>query len=189
MLAESRDLDDLRARFGERARPCVRRAGRQGSRPKACVSSRPAPIPLQVPGEAGVPAYPALVDEGDAVSLRVFADRNEAEAAHPQGVRRLLQIALADKAKQARKQLPVSPKTGLLYAAIESQERLRGDLVDAALNALLAEGLGGIRDRGVSSGVATRPAGSCSAKRCNACSWPNPSWPASPRSSRSWNRR
>ena len=92
-----------------------------------------------MPGEAGVPAYPALVDGGDAVSLRVFADRNEADANHPQGVRRLLEIALADKAKSARKQLPVSPKTGLLYAAIESQERLRGDLVGAALNALLHE--------------------------------------------------
>ena len=49
--------------------------------------------------------------------------------------------------KQARKQLPVSPKTGLLYAAIESQERLRGDIVDAAMNAVLADGLEAIRDR------------------------------------------
>ncbi|MET0718267.1 MAG: DUF3418 domain-containing protein, partial [Pseudoxanthomonas sp.] len=96
--------------------------------------------------EAGVPAYPALVDEGESVALRVFADRIEAAGAHPRGVRRLLKIALAEKAKQARKQLPVSPKTGLLYAAIESQERLRGDLVEAALNALLAEGLHAIRD-------------------------------------------
>ncbi len=148
ILAESRDLDDLRARFGERAgHAFAARAGRelaaQGLREFPA-----APVPLQVPGEAGVPAYPALVDEGEAVALRVFADRNEAEEAHPQGVRRLLEIALADKAKSARKQLPVSPKTGLLYAAIESQERLRGDLVEAALNALLAEGLGEIRDRG-----------------------------------------
>ena len=44
-----------------------------------------------------------------------------------------LLIALADKVKQARKQLPVSPKLGLLYAAIESSERLRADIVDAAL--------------------------------------------------------
>lgn len=99
-------------------------------------------------GEAGVPAYPALVDQGDNAALRIFADRNEAARAHPRGVRRLLEIALADKIKQARKQLPVSPKTGLLYAAIESQERLRGDLVDAALNAVLADGLGAIRDPG-----------------------------------------
>jgi len=105
------------------------------------------PIPLQVPGEAGVPAYPALRDDGDSVALHVFADRAQAQAAHPLGVRRLLEFALADKMKQARKQLPVSPKTGLLYASIESQERLRGDIVDAAINAVLAQGLDAIRDR------------------------------------------
>ncbi len=90
--------------------------------------------------------YPALLDEGDSVALRIFADRQQAQAAHPLGVRRLLEIALAEKMKQARKQLPVGAKTGLLYAAIESQERLRGDLVDAAMNAVLAEGLEDIRD-------------------------------------------
>ncbi|WP_305806460.1 DUF3418 domain-containing protein, partial [Stenotrophomonas sp. YIM B06876] len=146
VLAVSRDLEGLRARFGERAgRAFAARAGRalaaEGLREFPA-----APIPLQVPGEAGVPAYPALVDEGEVAALRIFADPAEAQQRHPQGVRRLLEIALADKAKQARKQLPVAPKTGLLYAAIETQERLRGDLVDAAINAVLAEGLGEIRD-------------------------------------------
>lgn len=147
VLAESRDLDALRARFGDQAgHAFAARAGRQMA--AQGLREFPAqPIPLQVPGEAGVPAYPALVDEGESVALRVFADRAEAESAHPKGVRRLLEFALADKAKQARKQLPVSAKTGLLYAAIESQERLRGDLVEAALNAVLADGLGEIRDR------------------------------------------
>jgi ATP-dependent helicase HrpA len=148
VLASSRDLEALRERFGTRAgHAFAARAGR------ALVSeglhSFPHdPIPLQVPGEAGVPAYAALVDEGDSAALRIFADRAQAASAHPKGVRRLLEIALADKVKQARKQLPVSPKTGLLYAALESQERLRGDIVDAALNAVLAEGLGQIRDPG-----------------------------------------
>ena len=147
VLAESRDLETLRIRFGDRAgHAFAARAGRQMA--AQGLREFPAnPIPQQVPGEAGVPAYPALVDEGESVSLRVFADRAEAESAHPRGVRRLLDFALADKAKQARKQLPVSPKTGLLYAAIESQERLRGDLVEAAINAVLADGLGEIRDR------------------------------------------
>ncbi len=145
LLAMSRDLDALRGRFGERAGSAfAARAGKalaaEGLREFPAAS-----IPEQVPGEAGVPAYPALVATGEAVALRIFADRNEARLAHPGGVRRLLEIALADKVKQARKQLPVSPKTGLLYAAIESQERLRGDLVDAAMNAMLAEGLEAIR--------------------------------------------
>jgi len=145
LLAMSRDLDALRARFGERAgHAFAARAGKA----LAAEGLREFPdsaIPERVPGEAGVPAFPALVDAGDAAALRIFADRDEARLAHPQGVRRLLEIALADKLKQARKQLPVSPKTGLLYAAIESQERLRGDLVDAAMNAVLADGLGDIR--------------------------------------------
>ncbi|WP_313142750.1 DUF3418 domain-containing protein, partial [Stenotrophomonas sp.] len=146
VLATSRDLDALRAKFGGRAGDAfAARAGREMAADG--LRTFPAtPIPLQVPGEAGVPAYPALLDEGDSVTLRIFADRQQAQEAHPLGVRRLLEISLAEKVKQARKQLPVAPKTGLLYAAIESQERLRGDLVDAAMNAVLAEGLEDIRD-------------------------------------------
>lgn len=149
LLAESRDLDELRQRFGQRAEHAF--AARAGERLAAeGLREFPAePIPESVPGEAGVPAFPALVDTGEAAALRVFADRAKADAEHPRGVRRLLEIALADRIRQARKQLPVSPKTGLLYAAIESTERLRADLVDAALDALLADGLQSIRDRAV----------------------------------------
>ena len=159
VLAETRDLDALRARFGERAgRAFAVRAGREMAA-EGLYEFPARPIPDEVPGEAGVPAYPALVDAGEYAALRIFADREAAAQAHPRGVRRLLEIALADKLKQARKQLPVSPKTGLLYAAIHAfddggdaktstrQQRLRGDLVDAALNAVLAEGLEAIRDR------------------------------------------
>jgi ATP-dependent helicase HrpA len=146
-LAMSRDLRALQQRFGPEAeRAFAARAGerlaRQGLR-----AFPDEPIPAQVPGGAGVPAYPALVDHEDSVALEVFADPVQARETHARGVRRLARIALADGIKQARKQLPVSPKTGLLYAAIESAERLREDLVEAALGALLDEGMEGIRDR------------------------------------------
>jgi ATP-dependent helicase HrpA len=148
-LAESRDLDTLRRDFGPRAeRAFAQRAGRELAAEGLHEFPRE-PIPVWVPGEAGVPAFPALVDSGDAAALRVFADAAQAAREHPRGVRRLLDIALADRIKQARKQLPVSPKTGLLYAAIESQERLREDIVTAAVNALLANGLDAIRSRDV----------------------------------------
>ncbi len=160
VLAESRDLDALRARFGERAAQAfASRAARSLGEGEQQLRDFPdTPLPLQVTGEAGVPGYPALVDEGEHAVMRVFADRVQAEAAHPQGVGRLLRIALADKARQARKQLPVSPQLGLLYAAIEQfggspqdkareKEQLRTDLVEAALNAVLDGGLDAIRDR------------------------------------------
>jgi ATP-dependent helicase HrpA len=149
IIATSRDLAELRARHGARAdRAFATRAGRELAAEGLREFPRD-PIPASVPGAAGVPAFPALVDTGDSVALRVFADRAQADAEHPRGVRRLAEFALADKLRSAAKQLPVSPKTGLLYATIESQERLRSDLVEAALNALLdADDFARVRDRG-----------------------------------------
>ncbi|HSR65718.1 MAG TPA: ATP-dependent RNA helicase HrpA, partial [Xanthomonadaceae bacterium] len=158
VLAESRDLDALRARFGQRAADAFAARAAEGLAQQGLTTFPDAPIPESVPGAGGVPAYPALHDAGDSVSLSVHADREEARRRHPDGVRRLLQLALADKLKQARKQLPVQPKPSLLYAAIESaaprgdgpglkdSDRLRVDLVDGAFAALTAEGLGDIRD-------------------------------------------
>ena len=154
VLAESRDLDGLRARFGESAAEAFAQRASEGLAQDGLTTFPPAAVPVSVPGAGGVPAYPALQDDGDSVSLAVHAQREVAERLHPQGVRRLLAIALADRIRQARRQLPVQPKTALLYAAIESGapragsqgDRLREDLVDGAFAALAAHGLGEVRD-------------------------------------------
>jgi ATP-dependent helicase HrpA len=154
VLAESRDLEDLRQRYGASAvREFAARAA-EGMARSGLRTFPDQPVPVSVPGAGGVPAYPALSDEGESVALGVHADPVEAARRHPQGVRRLLRIALQDKAKQVRRQLPVQPKTALLYAAIESAaprpgkdgDRLREDLVEGALAALLEDGVDGIRD-------------------------------------------
>jgi ATP-dependent helicase HrpA len=157
VLAESRDIVDLRARFGARAADAFAEHAAAGTARDGMTTFPDAPIAESVPGAGGVPAWPALQDDGDTVSLAVHAEQAEARRRHPRGVRRLLAIALGDKMRQARKQLPVPPKVALLYAAIESAaprapadgkpgDRLRGDLVDAAFAALTAEGLDDIRD-------------------------------------------
>jgi ATP-dependent helicase HrpA len=156
VLAESRDLGELRERFGARAAAAFAARAAEGLARRGLVAFPETAIPESVPGAGGVPAYPALQDEGGSVALTVHADRDAAARLHPQGVRRLLELALADRRKQARKQLPVQPKTALLYAAIESAaprdgqssigDQLRTDLVDGAFDALALDGLEGIRD-------------------------------------------
>jgi ATP-dependent helicase HrpA len=159
VLAESRDLAELRERFGARAAAAFARHAAQGMARAGLVRFPEAPIPEEVPGAGGVPAYPALHDDGDSASLAVHAGRATAAHAHPAGVRRLLAIALAERMKQARRQLPAQPRVALLYAAIESAaprdragrkdgDILREDLVDGAFAALTAEGLSTIRDAG-----------------------------------------
>ncbi|BCT91611.1 ATP-dependent helicase [Lysobacter helvus] len=156
VLAETRDLSELRERFSARAEAAFAARASEGMAAQGLVVFPERAIPVSVPGAGGVPAYPALEDRGDSVALHVHANREEAARRHPEGVRRLLHLALADRLKQARKQLPVQPKTALLYAAIESaaprtmagndSDRLRADLVDGAFAALSAQGLEDIRD-------------------------------------------
>jgi ATP-dependent helicase HrpA len=149
VLAMSRDLAALQLEFGAQAERAFAESAGERLAKQGLTSFPDTPLPLSVPGAAGVPAYPALVDEGETVAIAVYADPAQAAFEHERGVRALAKIALADAIRQARRQLPVSPKLGLLYAAIESSERLRADIVEAALNALLSEGLAQIRERGV----------------------------------------
>src|SRR5690606_24347926 len=130
VLAESRDLDELRGRFGKRAAQAFSARAAKGLARKGLTAFPDEPIPASVPGAGGVAAYPALSDEGESVALAVHADPGRARRLHPGGVRRLLRIALEVKLRQARKQLPVKPKTALLYAAIEAAGGTReGDLL------------------------------------------------------------
>jgi len=155
VLAQSRDLAGLRAKFGARAqRAFATRAARDMAQ-TGLVAFPERAIPTQVTGDGGIPAYPALQDDGQTASVHVHAQKSEAERRHPAGVRRLLRIALADRLKQSRRQLPIPPKTGLLYAALEQApskldalrkpvardaDRLREDLVEGAFAALANDG-------------------------------------------------
>ncbi|MFN7520730.1 MAG: ATP-dependent RNA helicase HrpA [Lysobacteraceae bacterium] len=152
VLGQSRSLDALKARFGAEAEKAF--AARAGERlAREGLREFPAePVPLEIAGAGGLPAFPALVLDGEDVAVRVLADREAALQAHGGGVVRLAEIALADAVKSARKQLPLNPKTAMVYTAVATAEQLRADLVAKALAALLDGGQGGvalaaIRDR------------------------------------------
>jgi ATP-dependent helicase HrpA len=157
VLGASRSLDELKARFGAEAEKAF--AARAGERlAREGLREFPAePIPVEIRAAGGLPAFPALVLDGEDVALRVLADREAAATAHAGGVVRLAEIALADAVKQARKQLPLNPKTAMVYTAVASAEQLRADLVAKALAALLG---GGGDDAGTAGPAATTVASS-----------------------------
>jgi len=70
-LAEGRDIESIREQWGDSARAAFsRRADTELTRED--VNEFDIDIPEAVVGEGGLTAYPALVDLGDAVALRVF---------------------------------------------------------------------------------------------------------------------
>jgi len=146
-LVQGRDLEALRARFGSRAREAF------SHRADAAVTREDVrdwdfdAIPETTRARDGMTAYPALVDLGEVVALRVFENAVEAMAAHHAGIERLLRIALAAEFKRARKQLPLKPKLAVAFAPHGRADALREDIVEGAFVDVLREQDLDVRDR------------------------------------------
>ena len=137
-LASGRDLGVMRAQWEGQAREAFSRKTDIELTREDVTSWDFEEIPEQVRSDGGLLAFPALVDLGEAVALRVFERRDEAKAAHTQGVERLLRNALASDMKQARRRLPIANAMSLKYAPLGSVDGLREDLVEGGFVDVLA---------------------------------------------------
>ncbi|OOG60981.1 ATP-dependent RNA helicase HrpA [Rhodanobacter sp. B05] len=136
-LASGRDLAALRGQWEGQAREAFSRKTDIELTREDVASWDFEAIPAQVRSDGGLTAFPALVDLGEAVALRVFERSDEALAAHRQGVVRLLRNALASEAKQARRRLPIGNALALKYAPLGGVDGLREDLLEGGFADLL----------------------------------------------------
>ncbi|MFZ0872322.1 MAG: DUF3418 domain-containing protein, partial [Rhodanobacter sp.] len=138
-LTSGRDLVALRRQWEGQAREAFSRKTDIELTREDVTSWDFAEIPAQVRSDSGLLAFPALVDLGETVALRVFERADEAHDAHSQGVVRLLRNALASDAKQARRRLPVSNPLALKYAPLGGVDGLREDLLEGGFADLLEQ--------------------------------------------------
>jgi ATP-dependent helicase HrpA len=136
-LASGRDLAALRGQWEGQAREAFSRKTDIELTREDVASWDFEAIPAQVRSDGGLTAFPALVDLGETVALRVFERSDEARAAHRQGVVRLLRNALASEAKQARRRLPIGNALALKYAPLGGVDGLREDLLEGGFQDLL----------------------------------------------------
>ncbi|HEX5353963.1 MAG TPA: DUF3418 domain-containing protein [Rhodanobacteraceae bacterium] len=136
-LAQGRDLNVLRAQFGSRAREAFSQHADMAVARDDVRGWDFDAIPGQIRARDGIAAYPALVDLGEVVALRVFENADEAGQSHHAGVERLLRIALAAELKRARKQLPLKPKLTVAFAPHGRADALREDIVEGAFADML----------------------------------------------------
>ena len=136
-LASNRDLMALRGQWEDQAREAFSRKTDIELTREEVASWDFDAIPAQVRSDSGLTAFPALVDLGETVALRVFERSGEAHLAHRQGVVRLLRNALASEMKQARRRLPIGNATGLHYAPLGGVDGLREDLLEGGFQDLL----------------------------------------------------
>ena len=141
MLGQSRNLQELRSRFAAKIEQTFARAevkeeteGGKSAVLQGLTSWSFGELPEIMEVQAGgrsVIGFPALVDEGDTVALRVQDTPEKAAAAHRKGLRRLFALELREQVKFVEKSLP--RELGLLFMAWGTEAELKGQIVAATL--------------------------------------------------------
>jgi ATP-dependent helicase HrpA len=103
-------------------------------------------LPRTVAAGTGVTGYPALVDEGSAVALRVLGSEEEQAAAMWTGIRRLLLLTIPSPVKAVAGRLSNAAKLALSTNPHGGVVALLDDCVVAAVDALMQSGGGLVWD-------------------------------------------
>jgi ATP-dependent helicase HrpA len=138
MLGQSRDLQALRSRFAAKIEQTFARAEVKEEAADAALQGLtswsfgelPEIMEVNVGGR-NVIGFPALVDEGDTVALRVQDTPEKAAAVHRRGLRRLFALELREQVKFVEKSLP--RELGLLFMAWGTEAELKSQIVAATL--------------------------------------------------------
>ena len=86
---------------------------------------------MEVPvGKQTVIGYPALVDDGETVSLKVFDSAEEAADVHRKGLARLFMLQFREQVKYFDKNVPGLTQMGMQYMALGTTDELRRQIVD-----------------------------------------------------------
>ncbi|HRH14859.1 MAG TPA: ATP-dependent RNA helicase HrpA [Azonexus sp.] len=81
-------------------------------------------------GKQTVIGYPALVDDGETASLRVFDSAEEAAETHRKGLARLFMLQFREQAKYFDKNVPGLTQMGMQYMALGTTDELKHQIVE-----------------------------------------------------------
>jgi len=86
---------------------------------------------MEVPvGKQTVIGYPALIDDGETVSLKVFDSAEEAAEAHRKGLSRLFMLQFKEQVKYFDKNVPGLTQMAMQFMALGSSDDLKRQLVE-----------------------------------------------------------
>ncbi|TDB73760.1 ATP-dependent RNA helicase HrpA [Micromonospora sp. KC723] len=140
-VAEGKDLAALQRQLRQEVRQVVAAAAPDVARTglkEWSIDSLPRTIE-QVRAGYAVTAYPALVDEGATVGVKVFDSPAEQEAAHWAGTRRLLRLTVPSPARFLQGRLSNEAKLALSRNPHGGVQQLIEDAAGAAIDRLVAD--------------------------------------------------
>jgi ATP-dependent helicase HrpA len=89
--------------------------------------------------ETKLKGYPAIVDEGDSVGVKVFMDEDEAEFNHVQGLVALFRINFYEQCRFIEKKMTISNSAVFTLGSVYSSNKYKADILNAAIGTLLTD--------------------------------------------------
>ena len=135
-LAMGRDLAELRKRLGEAASLTLAKA-KPGMEREGITVWDFGDLPEQVTFKRGnqtLTGFPALVDEGATVALRLMDTKDKAGSAHREGVKRLMALDLKEQVRALERGLPGFNALALKFNAAIPADKLKADLIEAIVD-------------------------------------------------------
>jgi len=129
VISRSRSLAELRDRHAGASQQVYAKQSQLTTGAKSWVFGDLPEKQDAAPGVRKQVGYPALVDEGDTVGLRVFATPPEARASHERGTTRLIRLVLARDLKPLRRDLAVNVQGEMVYRGLAAHPLLNQTLV------------------------------------------------------------
>jgi ATP-dependent helicase HrpA len=148
-VAEGRDLELLRRNLAPKVQQTISAAAGDIERRGLTTGDIPT-VPQRVERVRGgyrVSVFPALVDEGDSVAVRVFETEAEQAEAMRAGTRRLLLLTLPPAARYLQGRLDNTAKLALSRSPYRSIADLLDDCAGAAVDKLVADAGGPAWDK------------------------------------------
>ncbi len=135
IIEQSRDLSLLKGKYKQQVRQTLTRAGNDFEREKILSwDFEDIPEYIELPrGNLKVRGYPALVDKGDWVDLKISDNPREADRATQRGICRLALLESAETYKYLRKNLLKGNDIGLTLVNMGKRDQVADDLAMAAV--------------------------------------------------------
>jgi len=134
VIGSARDLGHLQQQFAAQADQGFNQRSRLKIEVEGAVDWAFGDLPELVLIDQGgitLKGYPAVIDQGEAVAVRVLDNLAEAERVSRQGLLRLFMLRLPDQSKYLRRNMPGFKQFSIYYATRGSSEELLTDLVEA----------------------------------------------------------
>ncbi|WP_181799830.1 ATP-dependent RNA helicase HrpA [Marinomonas aquiplantarum] len=143
VLGSGKDLAELQSQFSDLVEESFAKFGTKAHEADDLTEWPEQGIPeRQEIKQAGikVTAFPALVSQGETVSLKMFDDQSTATEAHRKGVITLLKLTLSKEVRYLKKNLPQLKESMLIFSPLGPKESLLGDLLSAILDKVFLDG-------------------------------------------------